>query len=72
MTYVKRYKLKKEDDILLNSLRDATVKCKKCGRSVVIARKNKALCPDCGYYVFRDDKEEFKQRLMEKLGKKNE
>lgn len=40
------------------------IKCK-CGHSVTIPnRKNKIICSWCKNYVFRDDKEEFKYRLL--------
>ena len=69
---MKRYKIREEDIKYFNSINKSTYKCKNCGRSVIISARNKTICPTCGYYVFINEKEEFKQRIMEKLGKKNE
>lgn len=37
-------------------------KCK-CGHTVVVVNKKKTLCTWCGCYVYKDKKEEFKERL---------
>ena len=60
-------KTKKDDDKLMSSLTKCTVKCKHCGHSVVIANADKCLCDNCGYYVFRNDKIEFMERLKEAM-----
>lgn len=39
-------------------------RCPHCGRNVYIPNKeDKKLCKNCGYYVWRDKKVEFKERL---------
>ena len=43
-------------------------RCKKCGHKVVIPSwVNKQICDWCGVWVFKDEKEEFKYRMQEKL-----
>ena len=40
----------------------------KCGRRVVIpARVDKQICSWCGRYVFKNNQEEFKYRIKEKM-----
>ena len=42
--------------------------CKRCGHKVVIPKwEEKNVCDYCGYYVFKNDKDEFKFRMKEKL-----
>ena len=39
--------------------------CKHCGHSVIIpktSKANKVICTWCGYYIFKNDFEEFKKR----------
>ena len=40
-----------------------SVKCKHCGHSMLIGRKEKIICNWCGHYVFKDDKKEFMYRM---------
>lgn len=72
MKYNENYKTKQEDDKLFNELSKNRYKCKKCGHVVVMPKQNKTLCTYCGVWVFKNDAEEFKYRLMEKLKKKYE
>lgn len=40
--------------------------CKHCGHSIVfpkISKAQKTICSHCGYYIFKDDKIEFLERL---------
>lgn len=44
-------------------------KCKHCGHILVFTpanRKNKIICNVCGYYVYKNEKEEFKDKLLKK------
>lgn len=42
------------------------VTCKNCGHRLYIpTRQEREICSWCGKYVFRDEKEEFKYRLLE-------
>ena len=66
------YKTKEEDLKLFKELSNHRYKCKKCGHVVIITKQNKALCTYCGKWVFKNDAEEFKYRLMEKLNKRYE
>ena len=50
------------------------IKCKKCEHSVVfypMEHKYKKICSWCGYYVYKDKKEEFKERLNYESKKRN-
>ena len=61
------YKTKAEDEKLFEEIAKHRHKCKKCGHVVIITKQNKALCTYCGVWVFKNDAEEFKYRLMEKM-----
>lgn len=46
-------------------------KCKNCGHGMAIPPQlDKIICDWCGRYIFKDDKTEFKYRLLEKLKNK--
>jgi ribosomal protein S27AE len=52
-----------------------SIKCGRCGHSVLVTNRYKRIiCSWCGYYVFADKKDEFEYRLKEKMknGKRNE
>lgn len=41
-------------------------KCKNCGCTKLLSHQiTKAICHNCGHYVFLNDQEEFKFRLLE-------
>lgn len=45
--------------------------CKHCGHKQLIPNfMDKNLCDWCGYWVFRNDKDEFKFRMSEQMKKK--
>lgn len=71
MKYELNYKTKEEDNKLIDELSKHRYKCK-CGHVVIITKQNKTLCTFCGNWVFKSDLDEFKFRLMERLGKKCE
>lgn len=56
------------DTKVLSAMQKRRIKCKRCccTRSVRAA-DNKNVCRNCGYYIFRNDKEEFKYRMKERL-----
>jgi rRNA maturation endonuclease Nob1 len=62
-----RHRLSKSDDKLLDSIRNASYKCKRCGRTVVINKQDRALCPDCGHWVYKSDELEFKYKIKEAM-----
>lgn len=44
--------------------------CKNCGHSVIIpktSKANKVICTWCGYYIFKNDFEEFKEKIKKVL-----
>lgn len=59
----------KDIDKLAHSMTKATVKCK-CSRSVVVSKRDRAICPQCGNYVYRKKELEFKYKLLETINKK--
>ena len=63
------------DSKILSAQQKRRIKCKRCGctRSVIGA-DNKNVCRNCGYYIFRSDKDEFIYRVKERINndKRNE
>lgn len=48
------------------------VHCKHCSHVLVFTptnKKNKILCNVCGHYVYRNDKEEFKDKILQSINK---
>lgn len=44
--------------------------CKRCGHRVVIGNsRTKSICDWCGHYVFKNEKDEFKYRVKERMKK---
>ena len=43
------------------------IKCKHCGHTVLLNNQVKTVCSWCGYYVYKNDLEEFKDRLINEL-----
>jgi len=39
------------------------VRCEKCGRSLLLGKNEKVLCPSCGRYLFKDKEKEFMYRI---------
>lgn len=58
----------KEFNNMSNNYAKVKYQCKKCGHKVVIPKwVDKQLCDWCGHYVFKNEKDEFKYRIKEKL-----
>ena len=67
----KKFRDKYIDEQMLEFDKANTFKCK-CGHSVVIyPKQTKRLCTWCNHYVYRDKKEEFKEKLKNSLKKAN-
>ena len=64
--YYKR-KLNDFDGMVFNALNKMSYKCKKCNRTVVISRQDRALCPNCGHWVYKSDELEFKYKIKEAM-----
>ena len=69
-------KRRKENDKMLNFKEIAILSgeqtknrklCKVCGHSKLLGLQNKAICNYCGNYIFKNEEEEFKYRLKEKI-----
>lgn len=57
----------KEDTRYFNERAKHKVKCK-CGHSISMANRiNKKLCSWCGNYVYKNEKDKFKDMLLKKI-----
>lgn len=63
---VYRYSLsgrkKTKAEVLDSYLTSYKVRCK-CGHTIVMVKRSKVLCSHCGHYVYKDKKEEFKDKM---------
>ena len=46
-----------------------TIYCKNCGHSLLILNCDRLICSHCGYWVYKDDKTEFKYKMLENIKK---
>lgn len=61
----------KDDTKLMNDISNSTVKCK-CGHSMLIPNYlSKRLCTWCHRWVYRNKKEEFKEKIKVQLRKRD-
>lgn len=58
-----------EDLINYSKYIQMCVKCKKCGHTILVARKDRIICSYCGNWVYKNDKTEFEYKMKEKLKK---
>ena len=56
-----------EVELLCQELSKTRVYCAHCGHSVVMGSRDYKLCSWCNNMVFKNQKEEFKYRMNEKL-----
>jgi hypothetical protein len=58
----------RKDSAILTAITASKTKCKACGctRSIQGAY-NRLICKNCGVYIFKNDREEFKYRVKERL-----
>lgn len=45
------------------------IKCSHCDTKAFLGKADKVICPKCGYYIYKDKKEEFKNNLRKVLKK---
>lgn len=45
-----------------------TIKCKHCGHTI-IPTKDRGICSYCGYWVYKNDKIEFRYKTLERIKK---
>lgn len=57
---------KTKEEIMDSVLSKYKVKCK-CGHVLIITNKDKVVCSHCGHYVYKNQKEEFKDRMRRVL-----
>lgn len=65
---IKRNKCRDEDFKRLQRYTLASIKCKNCGHTI-LPGKDRGICTHCGYYVYKNDKIEFKYKLKNVLKK---
>lgn len=54
----------KDDERYFDSIQKVKYRCKNCGRKAIIpANTSKQVCDWCGMNVYKNDKDEFKDRL---------
>ena len=63
---MRKSEIEKEMDNLLNEMRKITHICK-CGKRVMISKQDRALCSECGHWVYKDKQTEFKYKMKENL-----
>lgn len=59
-------KKKSKEEILASILNNYKVKCK-CGHTLILIGRDKVICNHCGYYVYKDKKQEFQERMRKLL-----
>jgi len=52
------------------ALNKLSVHCKNCGHTMNVLNADRIICNWCGFYVYKDDKTEFKYKILEKIKKK--
>jgi hypothetical protein len=58
----------RKDSAILKALTVSKTKCKACGCTRAIQGSyNRLICKNCGVYIFKNDREEFKYRVKERL-----
>lgn len=60
---MKRGKRYDTSDIMFAIITEAKKKCKHCGHTILLGNAKKKICNVCGYYVYRNKKLEFKERM---------
>lgn len=63
---MRKSEMEKEMDNLLNEMRKITYICK-CGKRVMISQQDRALCSECGHWVYKNKALEFKYKMNEFL-----
>ena len=55
----------KEIELKAKEQTESRIKCKHCGHSRLLGKRDKVICNWCGNYIFKDDETEFKYRMQE-------
>lgn len=53
--------------VKLDSITRGSIKCKTCGHTVLLNNIDKVVCTWCGHYVYKSNRQEFKDRLLNEL-----
>ena len=60
----------RKDKLVLSAQSQLKTRCKKCGCTrLILGNYKRLICKNCGSYVFKNDREEFKYRVKERLNK---
>ena len=63
---MRKSEIEKDMDNLLEEMRKITYVCK-CGKRVMISQQDRALCGECGHWVYKNKALEFKYKMKENL-----
>lgn len=66
---MKRIKKYDTSDLMFDILTVLKKKCKHCGHTMILGKSEKKICTHCGYYVYRNNKIEFQERLKQEMRK---
>lgn len=58
-----------KDKKRFDALSENTVYCPYCNHSITMINKDRKLCTQCGHYVYKNQKSEFKYKLKEMMSK---
>lgn len=59
-----------EDTKYFSGIAKQKVACKKCGHIIIFhTRYTKLICTHCGHMVYKNDKEEFKDKMKKQMKK---
>lgn len=59
-----------DDRNLMNALSNFKVRCKHCGRKITfVSNREKIICLNCGKYIYKNKKLEFKDKLLKEREK---
>ncbi len=64
---MKRGKRYDTSDIMFAIITEAKKQCKHCGHTLLLGNSEKKICNVCGYYVYRNSKLEFKDKIKKLL-----
>lgn len=58
----------KKDLLRLKKITQQSIKCKHCGHTILPGRE-RGICTHCGYWYYKNEKIEFKYKLLENIKK---
>lgn len=64
---MRREKKYDTSDIMFTIITEAKKRCKHCGHTLLLGNSEKKICYHCGHYVYRNNRIEFKDKLLKEL-----